>query len=344
MSERINSIKFPEGPEKSDREKTGVPPAKISGADKRIIWAFFAMVLAIISLQFTHRPVKPSPELNQKKAAEILAGILNRAATESNAEWQAFSQKAVQITERAEREFAVSASEASARASTYGACMDMVYCIAHDYVWSGSKTDGFIRGKIGPVLETSMKKTADEMKALLETYHKNQQNILLNCGACIDQLSNIKGINPDELAVFANFGNDFDVAVGNLSGKLPQLSVALTFDAFAIYGGLLTRLVAKASSLAGVFFAKPAARAASSIAAAVADGLLPIGDILGGIGLIYTGWEISSMREQFGRDLESALLSMHCEQLLQTAHACAEEAKRLNDEYQKIYASLLKPA
>ena len=103
MSDRISSIKFPEGPEKSERERAGTPSAKISGADKRMIWAFFAMVLAIISLQFTQEPVKSSPELNHKKAAEILAGILNRAAAESNAEWQAFSQKALQITEKAER-------------------------------------------------------------------------------------------------------------------------------------------------------------------------------------------------------------------------------------------------
>ena len=168
----------------------------------------------------------------------------------------------------------------------------MVYCIAHDYVWSGSKTDGFLREKIGPVLETNLRKTADEMKALLETYHKKLQKILLDCGASIDQLNAIKGIDPDELSVLADFGNDFDVAIDNLSGKLPQLSVALTFDAFAISGGLLTRLVARASGLAGVFFAKPAARAAKSMILVVADGPLPVGDILGGIGLIYTGWEI----------------------------------------------------
>lgn len=338
MTDRISSIKLPEGPEKGEEnEKLS---SKSNSVDKRMFWAFFAMVVAIISLQFTHEPIKPPPELNHSKAAEILAGILNRSAAESNTEWQAFSRKAQQITERAEEEFAVPASEAAARASTYGACKDVVYYIAHDYVWKGSKTDGFIRAKIGPVLEMGLKKTADEMRALLENYHKNQQKILLKCGASIDQLNAIKGIDPDELAVLADFGNDFDVAVDNLSGRLTQLSVALTFDAFAISGGLLTRLLARTSSLAGVFFAKPVARVAKSMALIVLDGPLPVGDILGGIGLIYTGWEISSMREQFGRDLESALLSMHCEQLLQTARASAEAAKRLNDEYQKIYESL----
>jgi len=340
MTDRISSIKLPEGPENGDRKVHAAQTRKNDGADKRIFWAFFAMVLAIVSLQFSREPIQPPPELNQNKAAEILAGILNRSIAESERERQDFNRKTMLIIERAQAEFAGPAFEAAARTSTYGACMDLVYYIAHDKVWGGAKTEEFFKARVRPLLEIKLKDTAGAMKQLLDNYHANQQKILLNCGADLAQIKAIKGIDAVGLSMVETCAGNLDLAIGRFSKNISTVAIALSLDAYAVYNGILTRLTARAAGLATSYFAKQAARAGASVAAAAVDGPLPIGDILGGIGLIYTGWEISSTREQFGRDLKNALRAIHQQQLLELVKSSATAAERLHEEYAKIYSSV----
>jgi len=302
-----------------------------------ILWAALFLVIAIVLLKWSMVPVKPKmPGLDEAAVNRFL----DRASSLNAAAWVRFRDRMQATVETSNRNAEERIGKAAAKMSSIGSCKNIIYYLACDKAFGGNRIDAYINDKLDPVLRTTAEETAREFKAHLDAYKTELETIVMNLGFNLQNVpglgqGSIYGISIRDLQTV-----DLDAPLTSLGINVTGLSVAVAFDAYAIYTGLLTRLAGYAVSVASRLFARYVTRMATLVVVPWLDGPLPIGDVIAGIGLLWTGWEIAHLGPRFEAELIAVLTDAHRQGLQQLLEQTVGAAARLNEGFAEFFKSL----
>ena len=130
---------------------------------------------------------------------------------------------------------------------------------------------------------------------------------------------------------------DFQIALANLgiSGAFNAASIVLDVGTL-VSTGFLSGLRRYIVQLAWSIFKSPIKKAAVSVAASVADGPLPIGDVLGAIGLVWTAYDISSMRSEFQKQVADSIYNKLYNEINNVKRQSSAVIDDIHNNYQQI--------
>ena len=130
---------------------------------------------------------------------------------------------------------------------------------------------------------------------------------------------------------------DFRIALANLgiSGTFNAVSVALDVGTL-VSTGFFSSLRKYIVQLAWTIFKSPIKKAAVSVAASAADGPLPIGDIIGVIGIAWTAYDITSMRADFQKQVADSIYNKLYNEINNVKTQSSEALNDIHSNYQQI--------
>jgi hypothetical protein len=123
----------------------------------------------------------------------------------------------------------------------------------------------------------------------------------------------------------------------NLGFAAASIAVSMAFDAAAISQSRIAAiLLRQVVAIGSRIFGRQVAVLSGSVAAALADGPLPVGDILGGIGILWTGYDIYDSRNEFETEIHKALDNLVAETIDDVHRQSLDHAGALMENYQQL--------
>lgn len=133
---------------------------------------------------------------------------------------------------------------------------------------------------------------------------------------------------------------DFKIALANLGMDGALNAIAITFEIRTLVStGFLRGLRKYIVQLAWSVFKTPIKKAATSVAVSLADGPLPIGDVIGAIGLAWTAYDISQMRSDFEKQVSDSIYNKLYNEI---SHIRQQSSESLYDIYNNFHQIRLK--
>lgn len=305
--------------------------------NKRVFWALVAVIATLVAVYFQFKPVQVPKTFDRAR----VAALINQASSDTQKAWQKFEGQLTGICAESEAEMAPAIRRAARKASKYGSCVDVVYNIAVDKVWGGNRTEEHLKSQIMPEISGPNARTAEKLNAAILEYEHALRAI---ASGLANDLSRIPYFSPTDLATVKLDGSaepELNIALDNLAIDMTTAVISLGTEVVLLVNKeLINSLLKRAADIAARIFARQVGRVAGSVACAAADGPLPVGDLVAGIGFIWVAWDISSSRAEFEQNLVDSLTEMHNRQLESAVEQCASSAKRLNDGFDKYYRSL----
>lgn len=133
----------------------------------------------------------------------------------------------------------------------------------------------------------------------------------------------------------------WDTALKRLVISTALTGVLLPADiVLLVRSTLLKRIQAMILMTGKRFFGSAAAKAGSAPLAALVDGPLPIGDVIAGIGLAWSAFEINAARTRFRNDIEAQVQQQAMEMRIQVHQRAKELAMECLSRHQEIQGQL----
>ena len=274
-----------------------------------------------------HKAAHPGAESNQYRA--LIASKTLLAEQERDEAMARFKASLRQTIASAQPQLDVAAEQAALILTEKKMMAQLLVAMARDRVGSKNTTEAFLVQSVGaplvePVvhgLQYAVGAVADQLTADLQTITVRLAFELAAPAPSLPYMA-LRSEGTSELQQQLRKPLQ-DVGVGG-----GVLMAAGIFDAAAV-GQVATRM-----------FGKQAARVAASGALVVADGPLPIGDILAAAGLIWTSYDIYKLGNQFGESVHASTrknldASAHATETRALAFAI-EQAKRAEVIQQEI--------
>lgn len=283
----------------------------------------------------TLRQPGPNPEINY----ELLIDTSSKQAHQRNINaLRIYELEINRIIKKHEPRLLSAADKASSAVAEYKSCCSLIYCLAWDEVEKTHSADNYLKKAITPYLQPALKEFSNEINHAI-----NQLNYDLNSSTMqfATDLANVAPNLPPSSQTEVNpkmNHEEFQQALRNLGLDASITGVAITFDIYALsQSTLMKKLWQKMKEKAAKTFAKQTAKLAGSALAVAVDGPLPIGDIIAGIGCIWTAWDIHTSRKDFQKDIRASLHN-HLLTSKENLHKQAvDHANTLITEHQKLH-------
>lgn len=229
-----------------------------------------------------------------------------------------------------------SADRAAEEVSTLGSCSTIIYRLAKEQLGGTASTADYVEGEIRGRLQPSLDACGRELETALDHYERALRESTVTLATDLAQANPSGAGAPFDIDVDARTGGDLDQSLRSLGIGGGVLVISGGFDAVAIMNTSIVRnLIGKIAQLAASIFAKPAATAAGSAAVAIADGPLPIGDIIAVAGGVWTGYEVYATRRQFEREIKASLANALPEMKRSVHHQIMDRVRSLQSDYQR---------
>lgn len=298
------------------------------------------LVAVVVGLQMEQEPVvlRPLPPAGDNGGAyDRIQLSMNAANTKGD---QALQLCRREIDSILQREFAEAERKGSAAAEEmagYGSCCHIIYLLAKDKIRGTSAAPEYVGQELGSRLRPSLETCSADLNAALERFDSALKKNTVTLAAELAQMNPAAGDRPIEVSTHVRTNGDLDNALRNLGFQSAGIGVSFVFDFWAILNtGLGNGLISKAATAAAGIFARPAAAAAAEVSLAAADGPLPIGDFIAVIGGVWTAYDIYSSRQEFERELRTALANALPE-LKRSVHGQVEDHLRsILTDYQRL--------
>jgi hypothetical protein len=197
--------------------------------------------------------------------------------------------------------------KASEEGSGYFDCVQLIGCLAWDKVNSSDTASEKIISITKPFIDPVVKDLSNNIDTAIGNYkqalHKSGVNLAYELTSVGPSALELDGVTLEEI-----YSLNTDEALRNLGYQGATVSIVLGFDLYAVLNvKLIQRLYKSLASTAGKLFAREVAVVAASAAAALADGPLPVGDILAAAGFIWTAYDVWASRADFEEELKISL-------------------------------------
>lgn len=285
-----------------------------------LVVASLVAVATIAALRTNHTPVIPrhipsGTTTGPSAAAGHNAAMYERiqismaAATTRNE--QAIALCESDINRVLEREFAEidrKGDQAIAEVATYSSCCGIIYRLAKDKVFGGGRAADYVDSELGNRLRPALRTCARELDTSLARFDRSLAESTVTLASELAQVRTAVNGSPLEVAVDVGPSDDLDATLRNLGFDAAAISVGGMLDVWALLNSRLAQgLLTKATSTAAAMFARPAAAAAAEMTVAVADGPLPIGDMIALVGGAWTAYDVYATRAAFEQELKTTL-------------------------------------
>jgi hypothetical protein len=264
-----------------------------------------------------HKPVVRRHEATPSSHASALdeAGryekieICANAATARNSQAIDLCSKEIElILSRSFDEIRRQGHRAAGDLSEFGVCCRLVAALAKDKIRGTNSAAAALEGRLEKRLDPPMQECASELEAALARLDLalNTSTVTLAKDVAPGASDGMWHDSPIEFNVDTT--DDIRRALENLGFKGTQFSIAVPLDVLGLLQTVaVQRLTQGALSLASGAFARPVATAAASATCVVADGPLPIGDMIAIGGAAYTAYDIRCTCRRFRSDLETSV-------------------------------------
>jgi hypothetical protein len=299
-------------PKGNEHMGTSLAPRKHSRYWLLIIAAAVAAVL-VAYLKSLRIPVLPAPSRPPATVdySDLARTHAEQAARRDRDALSAFRMDVDRIMAEHTDKLRRAARRAANVASDYGSCCKLVSYLAWDKVRGGDKTEAYLNRVVKPFVAPAVGEMSKEMDAAMAGLEHDLR------ASTVRMARDLAAVAPGEygrdlVAGVETIGRpDARQALRNLGLDSAGVGVSAGFDVVALCGSQLTRgLWRKIALLAGRMFGKPVATTAASMTAAVADGPLPIGDVLAIGGMAWTAYDIHSTRQGFGKEMSISLRNL----------------------------------
>lgn len=269
----------------------------------------FVAITAIVLVASLKAIKTPVPYRNQTEGMYERIDLCMKAASNRNTQAAQLCENDINAVLRREfSEIDRGGKLAAAEVSTLSSCGTIITILAKEQLGGTARTTGFIEDQIQQRLEPALNRCGQELKAALDRYETSLRRSTVTLAVELVQTNPEGYAAAVPVTIEVTTAEDLDQAILNLGLSGSLLTAATVFDTVAILKTqLVQKLLRKLGLLAASAFAKPAAAAAGSVAAAAVDGPLPIGDLLAIAGGIWTGYEIYATRAGFERDVKNSI-------------------------------------
>lgn len=271
-------------------------------------------VAAIIALRWARTPVVPRPYLGGSLGG-VGPGLYERiqismaAATSRNEQALALCESDINaILAREFAEVARTGQLAAAEVATYSSCCGIIYRLAKDKVFGGTRAAEYVEAELGGRLRPALQTYSHELDTALARFDRSlAESTVTLAGELAHHRDSATG-GPLAVDVNVRYSNDLDATLRNLGFDATAIGVSLSLDIWSLINSrLMSGLLAKATGMAATMFARPAAAVAAEITVAAADGPLPIGDVIAVVGGMWTAYDIYATRAAFESELTTTL-------------------------------------
>ena len=235
--------------------------------------------------------------------------------------------------------FAIPINEAAGVLATYKSISQILYYLAWDEITKENKTVEYLKTTVAPILDPAAKSLGTILDSAGRKLDSDLRISTTRLAYDLAAISRGDGQTQSKTAINALSESDFQQALRNLKFNAAGVGVGAAFDGYAL-ASLSPALVNKLTATAGRMFGKQVARLAGSGTLTVMDGPLPVGDIIAVVATLWTVYDIHSMKREFHRESQTALLNS----LSQAAEsACAQanaSATAREQEYAKLQAQM----
>lgn len=226
--------------------------------------------------------------------------------------------------------------QAAEDVSTLGSCGKIITLLAKEQFGATARATDYLEGRIKRQLDPALASCGEQLQAALDRYETSLRRSTVTLATELAQSNSGRSDGPSTVEVDVTTAEDLEKALFNLGLNGGVVTVATVFDAAAILNTrLFQNLLRRLGMLAASAFAKPTATAAGSVAAAAADGPLPIGDMFAVAGGLWTGYEIYATRAEFEREIKLAISNALPNMKRNVHRQLMERISGLQDDYQQ---------
>lgn len=221
---------------------------------------------------------------------------------------------------------------------TYSNCVKLIGYMAKDYVFGSNDGESYLSELIQHDVNSKMSNIATNLNDNLINLQKKLNNNTESYAnkVCI-LLPSTSILKMPEYSI-ANTP-DFRITLSKLGLSGAFNSIALALEAKTLIStGCFSSLRSYLARLAAKAFSGPIKKAAISVILSLCDGPLPIGDIIGAIGLVWTANDIKCMRDDFESNVSNSIYN----QMQRELEALHQQAATNGHDLYNQYISLRK--
>jgi len=323
---------------------------RLTSRSVALLVATVVTVVAIAALRAARKPVLRRPAVSggttagdaDRRSAVFFERIRISMAAATTRNEQALALCDREVNAVLEREFAEIArrgEQAVDEVSTYSSCLGIIYRLAKDKVFGGSRAAEYVDTELGGRLRPTLQTCARELDIALARFDRSLAESTVTLATELAQVRNAADGGSLDVSVDLQPSGDLDTTLRNLGFNATSAGVSLSLDIWALLqsrliGGMLSKVTGMAASM----FARPAAAAAAELTVAVADGPLPFGDLIALGGGLWTASDIWATRAAFERELRTSVAnalpemqrSVH-DQIMTRIHDTLDAHRRVQD-------------
>lgn len=225
-------------------------------------------------------------------------------------------------------------------ACTYSNCLTLIKYLAFDYLQDTNEANSYLNS----LLQDSMNnKIAEIQKDINGSFEKLQDELMANTKNYAQKMSAIlpksSKLHFDSRLTytqqdFKNLATEF--------GLLETINVAflVTDIGYIVSSSFFSTLRNTISRLAMAAFKAPLKKAIASIGISLVDGPLPIGDIIGCIGLAWTAYDIKCERDEFEKNVKNSIYNQLTEVISEVRCQAQKTGENVSLQHQEMRITL----
>lgn len=283
--------------------------SRSASRNRRLIVVALIAVAAIVVLKLQKEPVVPRlPEPAPIDYSKDVKKRVEQAITEDQAALRQFQTSLSAALTKYGSESDKAAATAAEYASTYDSIVRTIGYLAYDQLKGTDTAGAYLNALIEPLLKPPVDLLVRDVNAATLVLENDLQKISVRLAVDLAALGPGPAAVPKTFTSSQQVKQDFDKTLRNLGIDAAAIGVSAALDVYAIVSTrLIPRLVTTITAIAAKLFAKQVGKAVVVIMGPLADGPLPIGDVIALVFAAWTAYDIYQIQPKFHENVRTAV-------------------------------------
>lgn len=307
----------------------------------------YLVIFALISICIIWYSKSQQRIINEKPSISInydliIKKYVDRASNRNESTLSFFELDIEQTNNNFKSKLKQASLDASEEASDYSSLSMLIYHLAYDKVKNLNTTEIYLNDEIKPIINSILIEMKKENDKILNKLDFELQKNTVQLAYDLAELNKDDGLNMNLNVNIEDINNlDFQSTLRNLGFDAFGVSIGVIFDTYAIKKSkLILPILKKITYTASKMFSKQVIKASASVSTALADGPLPIGDIIAIGGLFWTGYDVIQLRKEFKNEINISINNLLNEIQIDVQKQLINNASNILDKYAVLQEDL----